>query len=166
MFRSRNARPLIFALAAAAVTFIPSRTARAQDVFDAKTAGYIRDSYLADLDTLHARFMALANAIPAEKYSWRPTPEVRTVSEAFMHVAGEWYYFTPISLAGKPPADFGSAREKLPALEKQSRRRTPSSPSSISRGRTAARKYWPRMCRSSPGNTSRLASRSIERRWR
>jgi len=119
VFRSRNTRPLIFALAAAAVALIPSRTARAQDVFDAKTAGYIRDSYLADLDTLHARFMALANAIPAEKYSWRPTPAVRTISEAFMHVAGEWYYFTPISLAGKPPADFGSPREKLPALEKQ-----------------------------------------------
>lgn len=119
MSLSRHTRPLIFALAAVAITFVPSRTARAQDVFDAKTAAYIRDSYLADLDTLHARFMALANAIPAEKYSWRPTAEVRSVSEAFMHVAGEWYYFTPMSLAGKAPADFGAAREKLPALEKQ-----------------------------------------------
>jgi len=118
VFRSRNSRSLIFALAAAVVTLIPSRTARAQDIFDAKTAGYIRDSYLADLDTLHARFMALANAIPAEKYSWRPTPAVRTISEAFMHVAGEWYYFMPLAFAGKPPADFGAPREKLPALEK------------------------------------------------
>ena len=35
-----------------------------------------------------------------------------------MHVAGEWYYYAPISLAGKAPADFGVPREKLPALEK------------------------------------------------
>ena len=118
MLSSRHSRPLTLALVIAAVSFVPSRTVAAQDVFDAKTAGYIRNSYLADLDTLHARFMALANAIPADKYSWRPTPEVRTISEAFMHVAGEWYYFTPVSLAGKPPADFGSPREKLPALEK------------------------------------------------
>jgi hypothetical protein len=115
---SRYSRPLTLALAIAAAAFVPSRTVAAQDVFDAKTATYIRDSYLADLDTLHARFMALANAIPAEKYSWRPTAEVRTISEAFMHVAGEWYYFTPVSVAGKAPADFGSPREKLPALEK------------------------------------------------
>ena len=74
MSRSRNTRLALIALAAT-VTFVPSRTAVAQDVFDAKTAAYIRDSYLADLDTLHARFMALANAIPAEKYSWRPTAE-------------------------------------------------------------------------------------------
>ena len=119
MSYSRYSRPLTLMLAIAAAAFVPSRTIAAQDVFDAKTAGYIRNSYLADLDTLHARFMALANAIPADKYAWRPTPEVRSVSEAFMHVAGEWYYYAPISLAGKPPADFGTPREKLPALEKQ-----------------------------------------------
>jgi len=111
---------LTFALTlVATAAFTPSRTAIAQDVFDVKAATHIRASFLSDLDTLHARFMALANAIPADKYSWRPTPEVRTVSEAFMHVAGEWYFYAPRSLAGNAPADFGVPREKLPALEKQ-----------------------------------------------
>jgi hypothetical protein len=50
----------------------------------------------------------------------------------------------------KAPADFGS-REKLPALEKQVTTRTPSSRSSISRGHTAARKYWPRIRRKLTG---------------
>ena len=36
-----------------------------------------------------------------------------------MHVAGEWYFFTPRSLAGNAPADFGTPRDKLPAIEKQ-----------------------------------------------
>jgi DinB family protein len=116
---ARSVRPLILALAAAVVSFVPSRTAAAQDVFDAKTANYLRNSYLNDLDTLHARFIALANAIPADKYSWRPSAEVRTISEVFMHVVGEFYYYGPMSIAGKAPADFGAPREKLPALEKQ-----------------------------------------------
>src|SRR5438874_8141395 len=98
---------------------MPSRTALAQDVFDANAAAHVRESFLSDLDTLHARFMALANVIPADKYSWRPTPETRSVSEAFMHVAGEWYFYTPRAVAGNAPADFGAPREKLPALEKQ-----------------------------------------------
>jgi uncharacterized damage-inducible protein DinB len=41
-----------------------------------------------DLDFVAKRFSSLAEAIPAEKYGWRPTEEVRTVSEIFMHVAG------------------------------------------------------------------------------
>ena len=32
------------------------------------------------------QMVALADAIPAGKYSWRPAPGVRTVSEVFMRV--------------------------------------------------------------------------------
>ena len=91
--------------------------ASAPDVFDAKAAAHIRDVYLSDLDTLHARFLALAEAIPAEKYSWRPTTGVRSVSEVFMHVASEWLYYDPNSVGGKPPADFGVPKETMPKLE-------------------------------------------------
>jgi uncharacterized damage-inducible protein DinB len=90
--------------------------------FDAKSAAHVRAAYLADLDTLHAKFMALASAIPAEKYAWRPTAGVRSVSEVFMHVAGEWYHWTPMSVGGKDPAGFPAARDslmkKLEGLEK------------------------------------------------
>ena len=60
MLSSRHSRPLTLALAIAAAAFVPSRTVAAQDVFDAKTAGYIRNSYLADLDTLDQERDALA----------------------------------------------------------------------------------------------------------
>ena len=33
------------------------------------------------------QLVALAEAIPAEKYSWRPGPGVRSTSEVFMHIA-------------------------------------------------------------------------------
>ena len=103
---------------AASMMFAPVVAARAQDVFDAKSAAHVRDAYLADMDTLHAKIVALANAIPADKYSWRPSKDVRTVSEVFMHVAGEWYFFMPRAFAGNAPAGFAPPKEKLESLEK------------------------------------------------
>jgi hypothetical protein len=91
---------------------------RSQAVIDAKSAAYVRDKYLADLDTIHAKVVALANAIAEDKYSWRPAPGVRSISEVFMHIAGEWYFYTPRSVGAKEPADFGPPRESLPKLEK------------------------------------------------
>src|SRR6202167_4786400 len=42
---------------------------------------------LVDLDDLHKKFVRLAEAIPAEKYTWRPGDGVRSISEVFLHVA-------------------------------------------------------------------------------
>jgi uncharacterized damage-inducible protein DinB len=33
------------------------------------------------------KFIRLAEAIPAEKYTWRPSADVRSVSEVFLHVS-------------------------------------------------------------------------------
>jgi uncharacterized damage-inducible protein DinB len=116
VFLSRRFSPRLVAVAAA-MTFVPLVSARAQDVFDAKSAGHIRDAYLADMDTLHAKVLALANAIPAEKYSWSPSKDVRTVSKVFMHVAGEWYFFMPKAFAGNAPAGFTPPKPALDSLE-------------------------------------------------
>ena len=43
---------------------------------------------LLDLDGMHQKFVALATAVPAEKYSWRPAEGVRSIGEVFLHVAG------------------------------------------------------------------------------
>jgi len=95
-----------------------TRDVVAQEVMDARSAAYLRDRYLADMDTVHAKIMALANAIPADKYAWRPAQGVRSVSEVLMHVASEWLYYGPQSVGAKPPADFGPPRQTLPKLEK------------------------------------------------
>ncbi len=115
---ARRARPLFLATLASLAAFgIPLR-AGAQDVIDARAAAEIHKRYLNDLDTLHTKIMALANAIPEDKYGWRPAAGVRSIAEALMHIASEWYFFTPQSVAMGPPADFGSPRETLPRLEK------------------------------------------------
>jgi uncharacterized damage-inducible protein DinB len=53
------------------------------------------------------QLIALAEAIPAEKYSWRPAPGVRSVSEVYMHIALANFYL--LSVTGpKMPADMTS----------------------------------------------------------
>jgi uncharacterized damage-inducible protein DinB len=117
---SRNAcrRTYLCAVALAAAAIVPTRSALAQDAFDAKSAAHIRSEFIADMDTLHVKIVALAKAIPADKYSWRPGAGVRSISEVLMHVVGEWYFWAPSSMAGKPPADFGDPKTKLPGIEK------------------------------------------------
>ena len=53
------------------------------------------------------QLIALAEAIPAEKYSWRPAPGVRSTGEVFMHIAGT-NYFLLNRMGHKQPADFES----------------------------------------------------------
>src|SRR6201998_3093654 len=45
-----------------------------------------------DLQHLQQKYTALAQAIPQEKYSWRPAEGVRSINEPFLHVAGAGFY--------------------------------------------------------------------------
>lgn len=107
-------------LISVAASLVPEHVARAQqpELLDLKSAILIQGEYLVDLTAVHDKLMSLANAIPADKYAFRPNPDVRSVSEVLMHVVGEWYYICPISIGGKPPADFTPPREAMSALEK------------------------------------------------
>ena len=89
-----------FRVAVAAIALVVASrptVARAQDVPNRDAALEVRKQFLADLDTLQSKFLALAQAFPAEKYSWRPAPGVRSVGEAFMHVASEFYVYAPMA---------------------------------------------------------------------
>ena len=44
--------------------------------------------YLAELSVAEDHLVRLAEAIPAEKYTWRPGAGVRSFSEVFLHIAG------------------------------------------------------------------------------
>ena len=67
------------------------------------TPGGFRGDFLAQVDDVGKKLVSLAEAVPQEKYSWRPGEGVRSVSEVFMHVGGGSYFF--LSFIGvKPPA--------------------------------------------------------------
>jgi DinB family protein len=90
------------ALLVASVVVAPAaaRSAAAQDVPNREAALEVRKRFVMDLDTLQSKFLALGDAIPADKYAWRPAPRVRSVGEVFMHVASEYYVYAPMSYGG------------------------------------------------------------------
>ncbi len=67
---------------------------------------------LLDLGGVQKKMVDLANAVPADKFTWRPSPDSRSFAEVFLHVAGERYQI--LGLGGAvPPADFdGKTFEK------------------------------------------------------
>ena len=67
---------------------------------------------LADLQTMQKKFVDLANALPADKLTWRPSADSRSLAEVFLHVAGERYQILALGGAA-PPAGFdGKTFEK------------------------------------------------------
>jgi len=88
------AAPTAFAQTAAAPVATPA----------APTAGF-RAEALNELAGLEQRFLSLAQAVPPEKYTWRPAEGVRSISEVYMHVAGA-NYALPRLVGVAPPAAF------------------------------------------------------------
>jgi len=87
------------ALVALTLVFTP-HLASAQTA--AENAAALRTSYLASLDEVQGKILQLAEAFPADKYAWRPAPGVRSVGEVFMHVASEYYAWSPRSFGATP----------------------------------------------------------------
>ena len=56
-----------------------------------------------DLQQMQEKYLGLAQAIPAEKYTWRPADGVRSVSELLLHVSGANYGYPPL-MAGTAPS--------------------------------------------------------------
>src|SRR5258708_14112173 len=63
-----------------------------------------RGEFLWELEIAERQMIALAEAIPADKYDWRPDEKARSVSEVFVHVAAG--NFMLLDIVGKAaPAD-------------------------------------------------------------
>ncbi len=71
----------------------------------------IWEGYDGEWGHVSRQLIALAEAIPADKYTWRPAPGVRSVSEVFMHIALANFYL--LSVTGpKMPPDIKSDMER------------------------------------------------------
>ncbi len=62
--------------------------------------GY-RSEVLAELMIQEDKFVRLTEAIPADKYTWRPALDVRSFAEVFLHVAAANHNI--YKLVGTPP---------------------------------------------------------------
>lgn len=78
--------------------------------------GY-RSEVLAIVMIQENEFLRLAEAFPAEKYTWRPGPGVKSVAEAFLHVSAANYNM--YKLVGAPvPAGLDVAGMELSSTDK------------------------------------------------
>jgi uncharacterized damage-inducible protein DinB len=102
-------RPLRFALIALLLpVFAFARTQNAPKPATAPLTGFAAE-FVSNLDEVESKIVELAEATPAEKYSWRPAPGVRSFSEVFMHIAGGNYFLSTF---------LGTAAPKIGDLEK------------------------------------------------
>jgi len=62
-----------------------------------------RAEILRHIDDARDKLLALAEATPADKLTWRPNDKVRTTGEVFAHVSGG-NYFIPTLWGTQPPA--------------------------------------------------------------
>ena len=88
----------LFVLAASAV-----RVAAQVNPYKDGTPGVTgyRSEVLAEVTVQEDKFTRLAEAIPADKYTWRPAPDVRSFAEVFLHVSAANYNL--YKLVGTPP---------------------------------------------------------------
>lgn len=64
-----------------------------------------REEFLDEIAFYEQRYTGLAEAMPAEKYSWRPGEGVRSVGEVFMHITAANYGIAG-ALGTPPPPGF------------------------------------------------------------
>jgi uncharacterized damage-inducible protein DinB len=91
---------LVSLVALAAATLPTSAQVNPYKDGTAGLTGY-RSEVMSELIVQEDKFTRLAEAIPAEKYSWRPSPDVRSFAEVFLHVSAA--NFNLYKLVGTPP---------------------------------------------------------------
>lgn len=97
--------PLLFILAL-------EGTALAQATDSSAPSYDMKAQALLDMERVQKKFVDLANAMPADKFAWKPAEDTRSFAEVLMHVAGERYQILRL-MGATPPADFnGKTFEK------------------------------------------------------
>ena len=92
----------ILSISLLAVALVPHLTAQINPYKDGTpgVTGY-RSEVLAEVMIQEYKFLRLAEAIPADKFNWRPAPDVRSFAEVFLHVSAANYNL--YKLVGTPP---------------------------------------------------------------
>jgi uncharacterized damage-inducible protein DinB len=87
---NRLSLPLLIVLLSAFA--IPAAAAPADEPADHTAPSYdMKAQALLDLERVQKKFVDLANAVPADKLTWRPSADSRSFAEVLLHVAGERY---------------------------------------------------------------------------
>ena len=96
-------KPIVAVVCLIAITAAATHLAAQVNPYKDGTPGVTgyRSEVLAEVMIQEDKFLRLAEAIPAAKYTWRPAPDVRSVAEVFLHVSAA--NFNVYKLVGTPP---------------------------------------------------------------
>lgn len=76
----------------AGVLFLAMGVGNVRAADGAPVSGF-RADVLGNIDYAARELVQLADAVPADKYAWRPAPGVRSIAEVYLHVANAQYVF-------------------------------------------------------------------------
>ncbi len=94
---------ITFLLVIISIGFLTVSGAFAQGQTAPSTTSSFKQDLIKDIESAEKKLISLAEAVPAEKYSWRPEEGVRSVSEVYMHVAGGNYLLPSFAGVTPPP---------------------------------------------------------------
>jgi uncharacterized damage-inducible protein DinB len=63
------------------------------------------EGYDGEWSVVSRQLLALAEATPAEKFSWRPAPGVRSIGEVYMHIAIANFYLLSVTGPKEPAVE-------------------------------------------------------------
>lgn len=95
----RKLLPLVILLAAGVLHAAPAKRA-------------FQTEFLTNLQDVEKKIEQLAEAVPTDKYSWRPGPGVRSISEVYTHIAGSNYFLVTF-LGKQAPQDMPRDIERI-----------------------------------------------------
>lgn len=79
-------------------------------------ASAIMEALLADIEQAESKLIALAEAMPASSWNWRPAEGVRSVGEVILHIAAD-NYFIPAFTGVAAPAETGIVVTSYPSVQ-------------------------------------------------
>ena len=110
---NRVSAVLVIVLLSLSAISVAAPTPKGDDAVDHTAPSYdMKAQALLDLQTMQKKFVDLANAVPADKLTWRPTADSRSFAEVFLHVAAERYGILNLMGAETPAGIDRKALEK------------------------------------------------------
>jgi uncharacterized damage-inducible protein DinB len=98
-------RKLLYLIVVAMLTAGTIRTVEAQGASAAASASTARSEFLEEIAYYEQRYTRLADAVPADKYGWRPAEGVRSIGEVYAHIVAANYGIAR-AFGAQPPAGF------------------------------------------------------------
>jgi len=75
-------------------------------------AGGLQGDLLGVLGDVEKKILSLEEAVPQNKFDWRPAPGVRSIAEAYMHIAFANYNLIRMATGKTPPPDTGFGQDR------------------------------------------------------